>query len=181
MDLPTPRRSSPTASWWRSRWVSRSSPATAPPPRARSKDLDATYGGVPQASIAVLKQTSKKLRKYKVVAQSPTAHLIPYLGQVVQFPLTKPLPVKKGEVIALSVPTWAPVLSINLPSKSFAYRQGRTGKCSSPSPTPPAALRLNRSAEFNCDYPGTRVEYTATEITTPTATPNYVHAADRRN
>ena len=145
--------------------------------KSEIKGLDATYGGVPQASVAVLKQTSAKQRKYKVVAESPVVHLIPYLGQVAQFPLSLPLAVKRGEVIALSVPTWAPVLSINLAPKSFAYRQGRTGKCTSASNTP-LAQRVNQSAAYNCDYPGTRLEYTATEITNPIQTPNYVHASD---
>ena|SRR5947209_9895857 len=139
------------------------------------KGLDATYGGVPQAQIAVLRKTGKKSqRKYKVIAESPIVHLIPYLGQVAQFPLTTSLPVKRGDVIGLSVPTWAPVLSINLPSKSFAYRQGRTGHCSSAS-TSPAAQRVKQTTAYNCNYPGTRVEYSATEVTSPTPTPNYVH------
>jgi hypothetical protein len=140
--------------------------------------LDSNYGGVPLAAIAVLKQTGKKrLLRYKVVAESPAVHLIPYLGQVAQFPLSKPLPVTPGEVIALSVPTWAPILSINLPSSSYSYRQGRTGKCKSPSATP-AAQSVGQSTEYNCNYTGTRVEYSATEVTNPSSTPNYVHAND---
>jgi hypothetical protein len=35
-------------------------------------------------------------------------------------------------------------------------------------------------ASFGCDYPGTRVEYSATEVTTPQIPSNYVHARDRR-
>ena len=33
-------------------------------------------------------------------------------------------------------------------------------------------------AQYTCDYPGTRVEYSATEITNPVA-PNAIHAADK--
>jgi hypothetical protein len=138
------------------------------------QNLDANYGGQPAAAIAVLKPTGKKkLRKYKVVSESPVVHLLPYLGQVAQFPLTTPLQVKPGEYIALSVPTWAPVLSINLPGKKFAYRQGRTKSCKSPS-TSNAAQRPRQSARYLCNYPSTRVEYSATEITNPSQTKHYV-------
>jgi hypothetical protein len=137
-------------------------------------NLDASYGGSPEAAIAILKQTGKKkLRKYKVVAQSPVYHLLPYLGQVVQFPLAKPLAVKKGEIVALTVPTWAPVLSINLPSRKFAYRQGRTKSCKKASTTP-QAQRVGQSVRYLCNYAGTRIEYSATEITSPSQTPHYV-------
>jgi len=141
--------------------------------------LDSNYGGVPLAAIVVLKQTGKKkLRKYKVISESPEVHLIPYLGQVAQFPLQKPLPVSAGEVIGLSIPTWAPILSINQPTASYAYRQGRTTGCKNASVTA-LAQTPGQSAEYGCNYPGTRVEYAATEVTNPSTTPNYVHAADR--
>ena len=55
-------------------------------------------------------------------------HLQPYLGYVVQFPLATPIPVVPGEVVALTVPTWAPVLTYNLSTK-IAYRQSRTANC----------------------------------------------------
>ena len=137
--------------------------------------LEKSYGGTPQAAIAVLRQTgNKRLRRYKVMAESPAVQLRPYLGQVVQFPLSVALPVKRGDVIALSVPTWAPVLSINLPAKKFAYRQGRSSGCKTPS-TKPLAQRPRQSARYECDYTGTRVEYSATEITSPSPPKNYVH------
>jgi hypothetical protein len=105
--------------------------------------------------------------------------LQPYLGQVVQFPLTTPLPVKPGDVVALSVPTWAPVLTFNLPPKKFAYRQSRSANCKNPAATEQAQLTIGSTASYGCNYPGTRVEYTATEITDPAPTKNFVHAPDR--
>ncbi len=61
--------------------------------------------------------------------QSPLVDVQPYLGQVVQFPLTTSLPVVRGETIALTTPTWAPVLSIDLSTDHFAYRQSRSRNC----------------------------------------------------
>ena len=142
--------------------------------------LDSAYGGVPQAAITVLRRVGPASQhQWKVTQESsPMVHLIPYLGQVVQFPLAKPLPVAPGDVVALTVPTWAPVLSFNLPVKLFAYRQSRSDCKNSPSPTEQAQLLIGSSTRYLCDYPGWRVEYTATEITTPVPTKNFVHAPD---
>jgi hypothetical protein len=133
------------------------------------KFLNATYGGAAEAAITVLKPVgSKRLRQWQVVGESPAYHLSQYLGEVVQFPLATALRVVPGETIALSVPTWAPVLSFNLPLKSYAYRQSRSTGCSAPAASSQAQTVVGAPAVgYNCNYAGTRVEYTATEITSP--------------
>jgi hypothetical protein len=132
--------------------------------------LDQTYGGTTQVALTVLKPSgAAKLRKWTVVAQSPIFHVQPYLGQVVQLPLTTSLAVVPGEVVALTTPTWAPVLSIDLSTKKFAYRQSRTRNCNNPPSSTQAQLRTGTTAQYTCNYPGTRVEYSATEITNPIA------------
>ena len=133
------------------------------------KFLNATYGGAAEAAITVLKPIGRKrLRQWQVVAESPAYHLSQYFGEVVQFPLAIPLKVVPGETIALTVPTWAPVLSFNLPLKSFAYRQSRSTGCSAPASSSEAQTVVGApSVAYNCNYAGTRVEYTATEVTNP--------------
>ena len=97
--------------------------------------------------------------------------LTSYQGEVVQFPLTQALPLVKGEVVALTSPTWAPVLSIGL-AQSFGYVQSRTGNCGG-DPSLPAYYdpqnAVGQIAAYGCTYTKTRVEYTATETLTPTA------------
>lgn len=140
--------------------------------------LDQTYGGTTRAAITVLRPNgAKKLRQWTVVGESPVFHLQPYLGQVVQLTLPAPLPVRPGDVVGLTIPTWAPVLSIQLPSSKFAYRQSRSKNCSKP-PATTQAQAVKQTAAYNCDYPGTRVEYSATEITAPVAV-NPIHAPRR--
>jgi len=132
------------------------------------KYLDSTYGGDPQVAITVLKRVGKKTDwTWSVVAQSPLVDVSTYLGQVVQFPFTTSIPVVRGEVIALTTPTWAPVLSIDLSTSHFAYRQSRSNNCFHPPSTSQAQVTIGASAKYVCDYPGTRVEYSATEITNP--------------
>ena len=130
--------------------------------------LDKTYGGDAQVGIAVLKAVGKKSSwTWEVVAESPLTDVQTFLGQVVQFPLTTSIPVTRGETIALTTPTWAPVLSIDLSTHNFAYRQSRSTNCFHPPTTTAAQRAIGVSATYKCDYPGTRVEYSATEVTNP--------------
>lgn len=133
--------------------------------------LDKTYGGDPQVQITVLKRVGTKTNwTWQVVESSPVIDVQPYLGQIAQFPLTTSLPVVRGETIALSTPTWAPVLSIDLSTNHFAYRQSRSRNCNSPPASSQAQVTVGQLTKYGCDYPGTRVEYSATEITNPVAT-----------
>jgi hypothetical protein len=143
--------------------------------------LDNAWGGVPQVSVTVLRPVgSSSKRRWKVVStSSPATHLIPYLGQVVQFPLDTALKVQRGDVVALSTPTWAPVLSFDLAGGKFAYRQSRATGCGNPS-VGQAQLIPGSTATYGCNYPGARVEYSVTEVTNPATTPNFVHAPIRR-
>jgi hypothetical protein len=143
-------------------------------------NLDVTYGGTTRLALTVLKPVgAKRLRQWSVVAESPIIHVQPYLGEVVQFPLPTALPVQKGDTIALTTPTWAPVLSILQPTKAFAYRQSRHTGCPTPATSSVAQLRVGATTAYQCDYPGTRVEYSATEVTTPSIPKNYVHSPRR--
>ncbi|MBV9944754.1 MAG: hypothetical protein JO262_21695 [Solirubrobacterales bacterium] len=134
--------------------------------------LDKTYGGDAQVAITVLKPVGPRNHwTWQMVEQGPVVDVQPYLGQVAQFALTASLPVARGETIALTTPTWAPVLSINLATTHFAYRQSRSRNCNNPPAASQAQLTVGQSARYACDYPGTRVEYSATEISNPVPTP----------
>jgi hypothetical protein len=141
--------------------------------------LDTSFGGTTRAAVSVLSPKGpKSARTWTVTAVSPVFHLQPYLGQVAQFPLPTALPVKPGDVVGLSVPTWAPVLTFLLTPSKFAYRQSRSTNCPNPASSNQAQLTVGATTAYGCNYPGTRVEYTVTEVTNPVQTPNYVHARD---
>jgi len=143
-------------------------------------NLDQAYGGVTLAAVTVLKQVgSASNLRWEVVAESPYIHLEPYLGQVVQFPLQTNLPIARGEVVAITTPTWAPILTIDVSPKSFAYRQSRSANCGNPPATQQAQTTPGSVTSYKCLYDGTRPEYTATEVLSPVPPKNYVHAGDR--
>ena len=146
------------------------------PKTARSEMLteNRRFGGPAEVELAVLQRVGKKSRqKWSLVAHTPAYQLDPYLGQVVEFPLAVPLPVVPGERVALTVPTWAPILSVNLMANKFSYVQSRATDCTKSAGTTPvtqAQLTFGQQSIFGCTYTGTRVQYGALEITTPTPT-----------
>lgn len=144
----------------------------------RKKDinyLNQRYGGDAQVEVTVLKRAGRHGQRWKVVANSGVWHVVQYLGSVAQIPLLNSIEVTPGETIALTTPTWAPVLSIDQPKHKFAYRQARGSKpnCSSPSSSN-QAQKVGHTSSYPCKYPGTRIEYAATEVTYPSST-NPVH------
>ena len=148
-------------------------------------NLDLRYGGTPQLALTVLKPGPKN--RYTVAGQSPMFHLIPFLGQVLQEPLSlppnfssfSPLPVKPGEVIGITVPTWAPILSYNLSNSKFAYRQSRMANCAHAAAGQNAQISVGASTRYLCSYPGARVQYSATEVTNTPYPKSYVHDTRR--
>ncbi len=134
--------------------------------------LNSTYGGAPRVGITVLRQGPWKRGQWRwtVVANSPMYLVQPYLGSVVQIPLTSTIAVKKGETIAITTPTWAPVLSIDVNNAEFAYRQSRVFNCAKPPVKSQAQLTVGEVTNYACKYPGTRPEYSATEALYPLGT-----------
>jgi hypothetical protein len=131
--------------------------------------LNSKYGGPARVGITILRQGPWKKHQWRwtTVASSPMYLVEPYLGSVVEIPLSTTIEVKPGEVVALTTPTWAPVLSIDVDNKLFAYRQSRVWNCSQPPSSDQAALTIGKVQNYACDYPGTRLEYSATEATYP--------------
>jgi hypothetical protein len=134
------------------------------------KGLDTRYGGAPELAVSVMQPEPGNT--YKLVAQSGVYNITPFLGQLLQQPMSAPprfssftaLPVLRGDVVALTVPTWAPVLALDLPGSQFSYRQSRRANCNNPASAQTAQTHIGGSATFACYYAGTRLEYGATEV-----------------
>ncbi len=137
---------------------------------------DKTYGGPPEAQLTVLRSIGTPTNPaFRVAAESAVVQLRPELGKVAEFPLVAPLPVTRGEILALTVPTWAPVLSFELAATKFAYVQSKaklsstkgTTTCDTTGGVNLAQIVVGELSSYGCSYPGTRIEYSALEITTP--------------
>jgi hypothetical protein len=125
--------------------------------------FNSTYGGTSRVQLTVLRGRPKRF--YEVVAQTGIFRIQPFFGTTVTFPLKTTLPVRRGDVIALTVPTWAPVLAVNLPREN-GWRASRRTSCNDLL-TQTAQTVLGNEAQYKCLYQTARVTYSATLIETP--------------
>lgn len=155
------------------------------------------FGSPASARIAVLRQVDKSKKgppKWKIVRQSPVQILNPYFGRTVHFALSRPLNVIRKQMVALTIPTWAPAIwkprscSFNPISgvqdpdaceragKDFTWRGSRaTDKCKlaidPDTGEPNQALqktgpqqKVNSERRYGCYYGENALLYTATVI-----------------
>jgi hypothetical protein len=124
-------------------------------------------GGEASAQITVLRPGRKLY--HRVVAQGDVQKLQPYFGSTVQFALKESIPVKKGYVVALTVPTWAPALAVGQPgTTSWRATRGK-GKCND-FDAQTAQTRLNNITRAYCLYRTARLTYSATMVLDPAPT-----------
>ncbi len=121
-----------------------------------------TYGES-SAGLSILRRGKRLF--HRVIGQSPVQKLEPYFGQKVQFPLDTSIPVKKGQVVALTVPTWAPALSQVL-SDGSSWRASRPKGGCDDTEKQTAQTRMQQRTQYRCLYKA-RLTYSATLITTP--------------
>jgi hypothetical protein len=136
------------------------------PNATQIKFFNANEGGPSEAGIAILRPQPKPNLTYKLIAQSPPVKLQPYFGETAQFPLETTLTVKKGDIIALTVPTWAPALALGFgPDTSWRASRAK-GSCASTSALS-THTQIGTSVQYFCLYQTARLTYSATLISTP--------------
>jgi len=122
-----------------------------------------SLGGEAQAQISVLRMGTKL--HARLVASGEVQKLTPYFGQTVEFPLAQTIPVKKGYVIALTVPTWAPALAAGLGGDTSWRASRNKGQCDDSQAQ--TAQAVNQIGRYYCLYRTARIMYSARIISTP--------------
>jgi hypothetical protein len=125
------------------------------------------YDAPPEARLAVIKQVpNKKPPRYKLLRQSPTIVLSPYLGTTPIFALDRPLTVRKGNTVALTIPTWASAFAVGLADNSGWRASRKTGKCTRPPDIKESRpqQRIGSDKQYACFYRTARLLYTATLV-----------------
>ncbi|MEA2473674.1 MAG: hypothetical protein QOE06_1589 [Thermoleophilaceae bacterium] len=126
-----------------------------------------TFGAISQARVSILKPAKTKQR-HRLVAQSELFNLEPYFGTTPTFALEKSLAVHKGEIIGITVPTWAPAFAHGL-TNDFAWRSSSHDKdCTSATPPPAAQMTLGSLRIFGCFYRTARLLYSVHYVLDPT-------------
>jgi hypothetical protein len=129
--------------------------------------FDSNFGNPSMARISVLRRgrTRKTRLDHRLITQSDRFNLTPYFGSKPTFVFDEPIPVKEGNWIAITVPTWAPLLATNLARTNWWRSSRPSGSCE-----PPRSLRqfamedLREVAKFGCTYHGARLLYTVTYV-----------------
>jgi len=142
--------------------------ALAKPNRKQMQFFTDLYGPTPKARLSVLK-LSHHGRRAKLMAQSGTFNLKPYLGSTPTFGLKKALPVTGRSVIALTVPTWAPAFTVKL-GKSYSWRSSRSSTGCNDVEQQAAHQKRGSTRGYGCFYRTARIEYSADFVPDPKPT-----------
>jgi hypothetical protein len=135
-----------------------------PTPSQRSF-FNGFFGTPPEARLAILRRVPEtNPPRYNLRSQGSIHVLSPYLGQTVKFSAN--LRVRKGDIVGLTVPTWAPAFAQGLPANN-AWRASReAGKCVNATDVRQGEpqQKVGTRATYGCRYSTARLLYTATVV-----------------
>jgi hypothetical protein len=136
-------------------------------PTAEQIDFfEGNFGTPSTARISVLRRgdTRRTRLDHRLITQSDRFRLDRYFGSKPTFAFDRPIPVKKGNWIAITVPTWAPLLSTGL-SRTNWWRASRPKEaCQNFGVRQFAMEDLRLVNVFGCTYHAARLLYTVTYI-----------------
>jgi hypothetical protein len=134
--------------------------------------FDEFLGEPSEARIGILKPIEgTNPPKYTLVRQSPLEVLDTFFGTTPIFALKHPLSILQGQVVALTIPTWAPMFAFNVSSEN-TWRGSRLPEhCSSKEDIQGGHPQqgVGKTKTYGCYYSNARLLYTATLVKSPTA------------
>ena len=126
-----------------------------------------TYGSTPSARIGIIKLKDRDKHAYKLYRQSQAFNLEAYFGSQPTIALKQPLRVNKGDIPALTVPTWLPAFAHNLPNDQAWRSSHASADCASPSPPAAAHQKVKTTVVYGCFYRTARLLYSVTFVPDP--------------
>jgi hypothetical protein len=127
-------------------------------------------GSPAEARIGVLRPVEgSNPPRFTLVRQSPVQVLNPYFGSTPIFALEHPLTVLKGQIVALTVPTWAPMFAFNVSAEN-TWRGSRAPEhCASKEDIQNGHPQqgVGKIKTYGCFYSNARLLYTATLVKKP--------------
>jgi hypothetical protein len=137
----------------------------AQPTNKQRSFFNGFFGTPPEARLAVLRRVAgTNPPRYSLRAQGAIKVLSPYLGQTVKF--ASNLAVEQGDIIGISVPTWAPVFAQGLEASNVWRASRAPGTCTNSTSIREgeAQEKIGRRATYGCKYTTARLLYTATLV-----------------
>ena len=137
----------------------------AQPTNRQRSFFNGFFGTPPEARLAILRRIpGTNPPRYNLRRQGRVHVLSPYLGKTVKFGAN--LRVNKGDIVGLTIPTWAPAFAQNLSAQN-AWRASREpGKCTNTTDVRQGKpqQQVGRRATYGCRYSTARLLYTATVV-----------------
>jgi hypothetical protein len=133
------------------------------------------FGGPPQVMLTVLKPyvprkgEKRQPNKYVLSGSSPLFDLTNYFGSEPTFALPRPLSIRPGYVVGITVPTWAPAFAVNL-ADDAQWRSSRAATACDDVRQNAAQDIRGSGRTYGCVYKTARLLYTATYIPDPKPT-----------
>jgi hypothetical protein len=138
----------------------------AQPTNSQRTFFNGFFGTPPQARLAILRRVpGTNPPRYTLRRQGSVKVLTPYLGQTVKFSAN--LEVEKGDIVGLTVPTWAPAFAQDLDAANVWRASREPGACKNATDIRQGEPqeRVGRRATYGCKYATARLLYTATLVT----------------
>jgi len=130
--------------------------------------FDGRFDDPASVRLSILRKGQRKprLHDHRMVAQSEVFSVERHLGTSPTFVLDEPLDVERGNIVALTVPTWAPVLSSEQERAEYWRSSRSRGNCGTAEENaPPSAhMRVGSLRDWRCSYRGERLLYTVTYV-----------------
>jgi hypothetical protein len=123
-----------------------------------------------EARIGILKPIEgTQPPKFTLVRQSPLEVLNTFFGTTPIFALDHPLSVLQGQVVALTIPTWAPMFAFNVSAENTWRGSRQAEHCSSKEDIQGGHPQqgVGKTKTYGCYYSNARLLYTATLVQKP--------------
>lgn len=137
----------------------------AQPTNSQRAFFNGFFGTPPEARISILRRVpGTNPPRYNLRRQGSIKVLTPYLGQTVRFGAN--LEVEKNDIVALTVPTWAPAFAQDLPANNVWRASRAAGTCTNSTDIRQGEPQqiVGRRATYGCKYSTARLLYTATLV-----------------
>jgi len=121
------------------------------------------FGTPPEARLSILRRIpGTNPPRYNLRSQGSIRVLSPYLGQTVKFGAS--LRVARGDIVALTVPTWAPAFAQGLTADNTWRASRAPGKCTNSTDVRHGQpqTEIGKRGTYGCRYSTARLLYTAT-------------------
>ena len=156
----------------RNGWLVGFSVTLGVPNKEQRQFFNRLWGKPAQARISILRPAPTKkyprnrIKNYRLMGQSQVFELNEWFGTKAWFTLHKRMHVRRKDLLALTIPTWAPVLSTDMSAQERWRGSRKHGRCNDV-PTQYAHQQVNTERRYRCLYTTSRLLYTALVIDKP--------------